>query len=225
MPEFTPDLQLQTLYSLNGMGRIVSTREPNSSPGPRFSLIRAPSGCAWSVHAEIPDELAIELGKLAADEPRIQDFELEPVHARHYTSLLGGRIDAGPAFTFPEYMAQSTGLVEIRNVGQLERYFRGWTEDELPGRAPILAITEGEDAISICYCARLSPIAAEAGVDTAEAFRGRRLAGRVTAAWVSAIRASGRLPIYSTSWGNAASRAVARRLRLELRATDWSIHA
>jgi hypothetical protein len=77
--------------------------------------------------------------------------------------------------------------------------------------------------VSVCFCARQSAAAAEAGLETAERFRGRGLGPRVTAAWALAIRASGRLPLYSTSWSNEASLAVARKLRLEACASDWSL--
>jgi predicted GNAT family acetyltransferase len=77
--------------------------------------------------------------------------------------------------------------------------------------------------VSVCHCARRSDVAAEAGVATAPACRGRGYAARVTAAWALAIRASGHVPLYSTSWMNAASLAVARKLGLVVYASDWSI--
>jgi len=83
--------------------------------------------------------------------------------------------------------------------------------DELPGRAPMLALVEDGYVVSVCFCARRSAEAAEAGLETAEHFRGRGLGPRVTAAWALAIRASGRLPLYSTSWSNEPSLAVARK--------------
>ncbi len=221
---FTPDLQLETLFVLDDMGRIVSTREPDPSPGPLFCLLRGPAGCAWSFHARVPEGLAIQIAKIASQEPPIQDFRMEPVHATRYVSLLGGRVDSGPAFTFPETIPPPLGLVAVQDVAQLERHFRGWTADELPERSPIVAVAENEHAVSVCFCARRSAVAAEAGVETAEPFRGRGLARKVTAAWALAVRASGRLPLYSTSWSNAASLAVARHLGLQACASDWSVY-
>ena len=49
--------------------------------------------------------------------------------------------------------------------------------------------------MSICFCARRSDAAAEAGVETAERSRGRGLAARATAGWASAVRASGRVSL------------------------------
>ena len=42
-------------------------------------------------------------------------------------------------------------------------------------------------------------------------------------AWATAVRASGRIPLYSTEWSNAASLSVARKLGLSRYAEWWSI--
>jgi hypothetical protein len=113
--------------------------------------------------------------------------------------------------------------VPVDSLQLLERNFRGWTAAEIPERSPIMAVIEGAYPVSVCFCARSAETAAEAGLETASAFRGRGFASRVTAAWAIAIRASGRIPLYSTSWNNAASLAVARKLRLDQYASEWSL--
>lgn len=87
----------------------------------------------------------------------------------------------------------------------------------------MLAIIENDHPVSICFCARRSEAAAEAGVETAESYRGKGYGPRVTAAWAQAIRESGRVPLYSTSWTNHASLAVARKLGLVAYASSWSL--
>jgi len=57
-------------------------------------------------------------------------------------------------------------------------------------------------------------MAHEAGVETAPPYRGRGHAAQVVAAWARAVLELGRVPLYSTSWQNEASRAVARKLSL-----------
>lgn len=223
MLQYSPALQLQTLFVLSEAGRIISTREPNPGPGPKLALIRGPEHCAWAVHADVPAALAAQLDALARDEPLGGGFRVEPVHTARYLSLVGGRADFGPAFTFPADIPSPGDSVVVTRLSQLEHHFRGWTADELPERSPIVAIVENGHAVSVCFCARQSGVAAEAGLETAERFRGRGFGSRVTAAWALAIRASGCLPIYSTSWTNAPSLAVARRLGLEACASDWSL--
>ncbi|MGE0702325.1 MAG: GNAT family N-acetyltransferase [Vicinamibacterales bacterium] len=161
---------------------------------------------------------------LARGEPPVRDFERNPLHAQQYVALLGGRVESGPAFTFPEVIPPPRDIIAIDHHVPLERHFRGWTEQEVRERAPILAVIEDGYAVSVCFCARLSTEAAEAGLETAEPFRGRGLAPRVTAAWALAIRASGRFPLYSTSWTNGASLAVARKLGLNTCAFDWNVY-
>jgi hypothetical protein len=219
----TPDIHLSTSYVLDELGRIRATREPEATPGPLFTLIRSASNCAWAVRADVPAELGAELDRLAGEEPPIQDPQDAPLHADRYLSLVGGQIESGPAFTFPDEIAHPTDVTTVDNLQLLERNFSGWTAAEIPGRSPILAVTESGYPVSVCFCARISETAAEAGVETAGAFRGHGLAPRVIAAWALAIRASGRIPLYSTSWSNAASLAVARKLSLVQYASDWSL--
>jgi predicted GNAT family acetyltransferase len=64
---------------------------------------------------------------------------------------------------------------------------------------------------------------AEAGVYTVESYRGRGYAAETVRGWAAAIRAMGRLPLYSTSWANTASPAVARKLRAVQYAVDFSL--
>jgi hypothetical protein len=208
---------------LNDPGRIVSTREPNPSPGPQFMLIRDQSACAWAVHANVSAPSAAELDRLAREEPPTGDAQREPVHATLYRTLVDGQVDFGPAFTFPSVRPTPVEILPISTLAQFEHHFRGWTADELPERAPILALEQEGQAASVCFSARRSAAAAEAGVETAQRFRGRGLAGLVTAAWARAIHGSGRLAIYSTSWSNAPSLSVARKLGLTMCASDWSL--
>jgi len=198
----TPDLHLRTLFILDEHGRIRSTREPRPAMGPIFTLVRGPSSCVWAMRADLASDLATELGRLAAAEPPLHDPQCLPLHADAYMSLVGGQIASGPAFLFPDEMTPATGVTIVDEVDLLKRHFSGWTADEVPERSRIVAVFESGYPVSICFCARSSEAAAEAGVETAVAFRGRGFAPRVTAAWAAAIRDTGRIPLYSTTWSN-----------------------
>lgn len=215
-------MQLHTLSVLDANGRIVSTREPNPGTGPLFTLIRGSKQCVWAAHASISDDVVRELEALASREPPISNFENEPVHAQKYLSLLGGKVWSGPAFIFPEILPHTPNIAVIKDVSLLKN-FPGWTADEIEERSPIVAVMHDGYAVSVCFCARKSALAAEAGLDTAAAWRGRGFAGQVTAAWARAIRSEGLFPVYSTSWNNRESRAVARKLGLTEVAADWSV--
>ena len=153
----------------------------------------------------------------------MSDFRDAPVHAERYMALVQGSCDSGPAFAFPDELAPPHGTILIDDIQALSLHFSGWTASEIPHRTPIAAFVEEGRAVSVCFSSRRSDIAAECGVETAEEYRGRGLAARVTAAWGLAVRASGRVPLYSTSWWNAPSLAVARKLGLVPYAGRWSI--
>lgn len=84
----TPGLHPQTLFVLDDHGRIVSTREPGGSPGPLFAIVPGAGGCAWGVHADVRDDIAGELDRIAQTEPLMRHLREAPVHAERYMSLL-----------------------------------------------------------------------------------------------------------------------------------------
>lgn len=219
----SPELQLDTLYLRDADGRIISTREPHASRGPFFALIRGFEESAWAVHRDVPDEVAAGLDRLAREEPVLRDARDPPRYALQYRGYLGSRMWSGPAFTFPERLDPPGGVVPVRDVRLLQRHFSGWVSDELPGREPIFAVVRDGYPVSVCFCARRSPKAAEAGLETAADYRGRGFGPMVAAAWAEAVRESGRVPLYSTSWANAASLAVTRKLGLTMYAVDWNL--
>jgi predicted GNAT family acetyltransferase len=69
-------------------------------------------------------------------------------------------------------------------------------------------------AVSVCCSVRVTDRAHEAGVETHPEFRGRGHATRAVAEWAAAVWQLRCVPLYSTSWENASSRALARRLGL-----------
>jgi hypothetical protein len=97
-----------------------------------------------------------------------------------------------------------------------------WCEDVAGGQTIYGAIVGGA-AVSVCASARQTPVADEAGVETALAFRGQGHAAPAVLAWAAAVRRAGREPLYSTSWSNRASLALARRLGLIQFASDLHI--
>jgi hypothetical protein len=228
----TPELFLRTAYVMTDAGRIASTREPIPEPGPLFTVVRSTSRCAWAVRHDVPDNLAHELDMTASNEPVPSTLDGIPTLQRRYRQLLGALVTnpdelietSGPGLLFPDVPMVVAGVEEVHDEGVLKRHFRGWTQGEISaGRAPVFAVYADGDPVSVCFCARRSAEAAEAGVETAPAFRGRRFAARVTAAWARSIRSAGLVPLYSTDSTNHASRSVARQLGLMPYATTWSI--
>ncbi|WP_247740948.1 GNAT family N-acetyltransferase [Cohnella sp. LGH] len=131
------------------------------------------------------------------------------------------RIWMGPAYTFNEIGTDYTDatLVTENNKFYLEHGFSSLLS-ELESREPCYMVMENNMAVSVCFSARSSDRAAEAGVETLEGYRGKGYAIRVASSWAQAIRQSQRIPMYSTSWDNYSSQSVAKRLQLHLYGTD-----
>jgi hypothetical protein len=84
-------------------------------------------------------------------------------------------------------------------------------------------VIQGGRAVSVCCSVRVSDRAHEAGVETHAGFRGRGHAGAAVTVWADLVRKLDRIPFYSTSWKNDASRAVARKLGLDQFGSDLGI--
>lgn len=205
---------------------ITATREPDASPGPRFALIRDTTGLAWAVRTDTPADVYDTLAEFVATEPSPAALGDEPRHAAEYLTAVGGRVVCGPAYIFPRGVAvpdHRPNVAVVEDIAAIDRHFSGWSQEEIQQRQPLVGVLEDGYAVSLCFCARRSEVAAEAGIETAEPYRGRGLAPLVAAAWAASVRMEGLVPIYSTQWSNKASLAVARKLELQQAADNWNI--
>lgn len=192
------ELQLETLLCYDGRGRMTTWNDEERSRPPWLLLLRTERGTRWRLHAELPDALAAELTALLDDEPVPRDFAAEPGCAAALREALRAHVEIvseyrGPAFLLPA-MTEPDPEIELDRARLVAR------------------LRVDGQVVASCECARLTPRAAEAGVETGPSSRGRGFATRVVAAWARAIQDSGRLALYSTWWENAASLAVARKL-------------
>ena len=198
--------------------RISITNEPCAIRAPSFVLVRSADRCEWAVGAHVDPELAAHFDARAASEPPSADLRAPLRNA------YPGELEHGTEFEFPDKLPEVDGIVTIEDEQPLMRHFHGWKPGEIAaGYGPVFAILEDGAPVSVCFCARRADDAAAAGVETAAAFRGRGFATRVTAAWARAMRASGRVPGYGTSWTNHGSLGVARKLGLVPTATVFKI--
>lgn len=220
----------RALFTHDARSRLLSVNEPSGGgPAPRLFLGRTRRGNLWRFQAVIPEPLVEELEALCREEPTGDELHSPPRHAAAYVRLLEAHapvreVKAGPAYRFAEYPEPERlplALTE-RDAGVL----RGGFEElvaELPDWQPFLALLDVGRAVSVCRSVRITAEAHEAGVETLPDFRGRGYATDVVAGWALLVRSLGAIPLYSTSWGNAASRAVARKLRLVEYGADFHI--
>lgn len=226
------DLQLMELHVAisfrhDARGRLLAINEPEPDhPAPRLYLGRTRSGNIWRFRADLPDSLVAKLDTLLRTEPVAADLRQPPTVLPALIDALHSAQDLtqGPAWHFPEHLPPPDAVVPITgaNVGVCQRYFP-WTAAHLSDLQPCHAVLINGEAVALCFSSRSAAEACAAGVFTAEEFRGRGYAPAVVASWARAVRKSGRIPFYSTSWDNLASQAVARKLELVLYGADLSI--
>jgi RimJ/RimL family protein N-acetyltransferase len=163
------------------------------------------------------------------DEPAPAELSEAPRHIEEYLRLLEKHAPVrnmytGPAYHFTEYPEPSRPLLAITETNA-EMLWGGFEEltTELPAWQPFLALVEEGRAVSVCRSVRITPAAHEAGVETLPEFRGKGYAKDVVAGWARAVRSLGAIPLYGTSWENAASQAVAKKLRLAPYGADFHV--
>ena len=113
-------------------------------------------------------------------------------------------------------------LISADDRSSLKGHF-DWAIDEWEDIQPVTVALDDGVAVSICHTPAATGLAAEAGVFTAEVARGRGYAVDVVALWAREVRAGGRLPMYGTTWDNAASRSVAQKLGLTVYGEDFHL--
>jgi RimJ/RimL family protein N-acetyltransferase len=228
------ELQVEAMFTHDAAGHMVAINEPGGGPAPRFFLGRSRMGNVWRVRHDLPEATARRLEALAASEHVRDDLRAEPRHIAAYLEALGADQDVravvtGPAYRFPDALPpRPTGITWITHANLDLLRLLDWDVDalaagELEAWSPMAAIVEDGAAVSLGFSARLTDRVAEAGVNTVDAYRGRGYAPTVVTSWASAIRAGDRIPLYSTSWSNLASQAVAHKLGLIQYATDLSL--
>jgi RimJ/RimL family protein N-acetyltransferase len=221
---------VRALFTHDARSRLLSVNEPGGGrPAPRLFFGQTCQGNLWRFRADLPETLVEEFEALCRDEPAGDELPLPPRHAAAYVRLLEAHSpvrvqEAGPAYRFAEYPEPERPPLALtqEDAGALQGGFEGLVA-ELPGWQPFVALVEGGRAVSVCRSVRITAEAHEAGVETLPEFRGRGYARDVTAGWALLVRSLGAFPLYSTSWENAASQAVARKLRLVQYGADFHI--
>ena len=226
-------IHVSALYRHDERNRLLAVNEPgrprpDDPLPPRLYLGRTQVGHLWRFRHDLAESSIVELGAVLSAEPVVADLSQPPRCLVELEATLARDAPltetwSGPAWRLPDEIPISQhGVIPVTPENQdLGRPVL--LADDLPWRQPCMAIIADGRLASLCFSARNTAIAAEAGVDTLQEFRGRGYAPAVVAAWARAVRQEGRIPLYSTSWDNLASRSVARKLNLVLYGTDHSI--
>jgi RimJ/RimL family protein N-acetyltransferase len=207
---------VEALFTHDDAGRMLNVNEPSGKPAPRFFIGRTAQGSQWRFRHDVDDSLRRELELVCSSEPTTG----EPLVSATYENILARvgpirGIWSGPAYSFPDELPTAPRAVVISQTNRelLRPHLEAWLPDIETGQPLIACVIDGR-AVSVCCSVRKTVIAHEAGVETATEFRGRGCAVEAVAAWARIVRDAGRIPLYSTSWQNHASQALAAKLRL-----------
>lgn len=224
------DKHARALFTHDARNRLLTINEPDGgSAAGRFYLARTPAGNLWRFRADLPQSLVADLEALCQAEPMGAPTPEPPRHMDAYLRLLQmhapiKELWSGPAYCFTHRPEPTGALLAMTtaDAGYLPGDFAALIE-ELPTWQPFVGLVEEGKVVSVCRSVRITPAAHEAGVETLPAFRGRGYASNVVAAWARLVQQMGAIPMYSTSWENRASQAVARRLGLHQVGADFHI--
>lgn len=225
-------LHVQLLFRFDDHGALVGTNETPPFSAPRLYLGRTAGGNEWRLHRDLPPEQAHELLALLAAEPPLGEQGAEPLALAAAIVILARywpvtAIHRGPAFVFESSPVAESAAIRV-SAGDTIRFHpelqeMGWVAALNASQEPCFVIEQGGEIVALCHSSRSSPTAAAAGVSTAPAYRRRGYARQVVEAWATEVIGKRRTAFYSTTWENAASRAIARGLGLRYFGEDCSI--
>ena len=185
-------IHVSALYRQDDRHRLLAVNEPgdprpDDPPPPRLYLGRTRAGNLWRFRHDLAEALLAELESVLRGEPAAADLSRPPQCLPTLQSTLARDAPlagtwSGPAWRFPgEIPALEHEVIPVTTANDdLVRPVFPLLADDLPWHQPCLAIVADGRLASLCYSARNTPIAAEAGVNTVEEFRGRgyRAGGR-----------------------------------------------
>ena len=224
-------IQVEVLFTLDKNRRVLSINHLGSDaePAPRFFFGYTNEGSICRFRHDLPENVVAQLKEVAAAEPTLMDSLTLPSCRNQFKAILQShapieRIWLGPAYRFPKQILPPQKVVRLspENAGLLKGDFARLAT-ELDDVRLYFAVIKDAQAVSICRSVRISSRAHEAGVDTLEDYRRRGYAAATVAAWALAVRSKNLIPLYSTSWDNAASLGIAQRLGLVQYGVDYHV--
>ena len=213
-------IHIEALFTHDAQSDLVRVNEPNGAAAPRFFLGRTMQGDVWRFRHDVAPDVRAEIEATIRGDKRQGTVVDSPIDPAPYKAILARsapveRTEVGPAFSFPASLLQTADAMRVTdaNAELLALHLAPWLPDVRLSQ-PLFVVTCEGHAVSVCASVRQTNEAYEAGVETADAYRGRGFAAPAVAAWACAVREIGHVPLYSTSWQNTASQAVARKLAL-----------
>jgi len=222
-------IHLDALYTHDANGRMSHVNEPRGPRAPRVFLGRTAAGHELRWRADVPEVTVALLREWIEREPCTLPLAQRPHCGDAIVSVLARDAPVQRIWSGPAYWVDVDGLppaplaVRVtRANADLLRTFPDWC-DEVDERQPFVVSVENGAAVALCSSVRITAAAHAAGVETLPAERRRGMASQAVAAWARAVDELGAIALYSTSWDNLASQAVARRLGMKLIGADFHV--
>lgn len=237
------EARLEALYQRDARGRLLCRNQWDAGDAPRFHLMAGLHGSVCGFGADVPDEIVAGIEQHIRLHTPTPSVQAKGGWLPRVPTLAAGCVEwlqtqqrqaepawCGPVYRFPHppiglgaLNAQRATVVRVtlQDVGVLLSEMADW-EADVAHRQPFFAVVDADGvARAVCASVRIHPELHEAGIETVPVAQQRGYALAATTAWAKAVRDLGAEPVYSTSWHNRASLAVAGRLGLEQFAVDY----
>ena len=201
------DLQITTLFLLDPERRLLAINESGMPVAPRFFPGRSADGHRWRVRSDLPAEVAHRLDQRCQAEPQRTPLAGPPEQADAIRAVLAEHApivdeERGPAYWLPSvsHVPPQVVLLSKAHAALVQATFPWlitWLVDATNG--PVAAVIAQGSAVSVCFCSRITPHAAEAGIETLATFRGNGYATAAAAGWAAAVQHSQRVALSSTA--------------------------
>jgi hypothetical protein len=223
------------MFLTDASGRLLRQNDPERSAAPLMYFAGCEAGNLCFLRSDVSPPVAQQISALVAREPPYAELGAHPLFIERYRELLALDGPIGmPAFAQIHHLPRGLSFEHHTTVvkqgsaegdklfAELKRYglpaslrAMGFADVSHFWEPWCVALQRG-DIAAIAFAARLGANAAEIGVATLPAFRGRKLAAAVTAGWSSLPQLGTRELFYSTTRDNIASQHVIARLGLPL---------
>ncbi len=197
------ELHIDALYQRDTDGFIVASRDPAVTP-PLFHLVRTPLGNRWILGAGLEPTPRERVASILSMQPLIPDCAAAPSHPPDIEAIRAALAEQaapvreyrGPALSFPDELPSLDGAELLSDLRRAPRDGPfAWLRNVAAAERPIAIVrADDRELASVCYSARSTPAAAEAGVETIDRYRGRGYGSMAVVAWAAAVRRGGREP-------------------------------
>ncbi len=222
-------LHLDALYAYDQRERMTAVNQWDGGAVPRVHLAWNETGFVYRFRDDLPTETCVELAALLNQAP-LPSNSVEPSVVNDCKLVVERlnpvvRVSSGPIYYRTDSVTeaeQETTIINKVNAHLLKHEMGDWSVD-VGHRLLFIATVANGQAVAVCASSRVTAAAHEAGVETSLNFRRRGYASTAVRRWTNEVLKLGAVALYSTSWSNTASQAVAQKLEYSYAGAELSL--